>query len=252
MLHAKSIEKSYPQNGFGRKKAAKIALKNFSLDCHGGEVIGLLGENGAGKTTALRTLSCALKADQGKLCIQGKNPLEQPLEVRHEIGYLSSTTNLYDRLTVRENLVFFGELYGLNAATLKTRIEELTDLLTLSAFIDAKVKSLSTGMKQRAAISRALIHDPKIVIFDEPTTGLDVQSANAILDLIRTLKTAGKAVIFSTHHMHEVAAVCDKITILHIGSTVYSGTPNDFVVHQKADNLYEAFIAFQNQLSESD
>ncbi|HBY38360.1 MAG TPA: ABC transporter, partial [Alteromonas sp.] len=181
------------------------SVENVSFHCSSGEVLGLLGPNGAGKTTTLRMLSTALKPDAGDITIDGTNVVKTPVIARKMIGFLSGSTGLYGRLTGRENIAYFGQLHGMSAAQIDTKIAELADVLDLHSFLDRKCENFSTGMKQKTAIARAVVHDPKVVILDEPTTGLDIMAAQTVLDFIQRLKEKGVPVIFSTHHLDEVS-----------------------------------------------
>ncbi|QPG04820.1 ATP-binding cassette domain-containing protein [Salinimonas marina] len=204
------------------------SVQDVSLHCDSGQVLGLLGPNGAGKTTTLRMLSTALKPDAGDIKIGGRSVVTTPLVARKSIGFLSGATGLYGRLTGRENIAYFGQLHGMSKAAIKTKIEELASLLELETFLDRKCDNYSTGMKQKTAIARAVIHDPELVVLDEPTTGLDIMAAQTVLDFIKRLKDSGIPVIFSTHHLQEVSELCDRVTVISQGKTGFDGTLQEF------------------------
>ncbi|MGJ8681132.1 ATP-binding cassette domain-containing protein [Paraglaciecola sp.] len=199
------------------------SVKDVSFRCDKGQVLGLLGPNGAGKTTTLRMLSTALKPDAGSVFIGGENVLENPIIARKKIGFLSGTTGLYGRLTGRENIHYFAKLHGMQESEIENRIKELSDLLDMESFLDRRSENFSTGMKQKTAIARAVVHTPELVILDEPTTGLDIMAAQTVLDFIRGLKEQGTPVIFSTHHLDEVQELCEKVVVIDQGISKFDG-----------------------------
>ncbi|WP_196137420.1 ABC transporter ATP-binding protein [Aliikangiella sp. G2MR2-5] len=218
------------------------AVQDVSFSCNSGEVLGLLGPNGAGKTTSLRMLSTALQPTSGQIVINGDDVVADPLAMRKRIGFLSGTTSLYHRLTVRENVEYFGRLHGMKEEELASEIVKVFDLLDIHSFADKKADSLSTGMKQRANIARTVIHRPEVIVLDEPTTGLDVISAKTILDFIESYKGSDVPVVFSTHHLHEVEKLCDRVVLINEGTTQFSGTLEDFKQLSSSANLYEVFV----------
>jgi sodium transport system ATP-binding protein len=217
------------------------SVENVSFHCGSGEVLGLLGPNGAGKTTTLRMLSTALKPDSGAITIEGTNLVSKPLAARKMIGFLSGSTGLYGRLTGRENIAYFGQLHGMKDADIKSRINELAKLLDLDSYLDRKCENFSTGMKQKTAIARAVVHRPKVVILDEPTTGLDIMAAQTVMQFIRGLKEQGVPVIFSTHHLDEVAELCDRVTVISEGRTQFSDSLSAFEALGKG-SLRDSFM----------
>lgn len=223
------------------------SVLDVSFSCEKGQVLGLLGPNGAGKTTTLRMLSTALKPDAGSITINGVNVLTNPLLARQKIGFLSGSTGLYGRLTGRENIEYFGQLHGLSASKIAERIEELADLLDLHTFLDRRCENFSTGMKQKTSIARAVVHEPEVVILDEPTTGLDIMATQTVLDFIRRLKAQGTPVIFSTHHLDEVAELCDKVVVIDKGLNMFDGDIASF--RSLADgSLHHSFmVSIQKQ-----
>ncbi|USD36143.1 ABC transporter ATP-binding protein [Ferrimonas sp. SCSIO 43195] len=225
------------------------SVRSVSFHARPGEVLGLLGPNGAGKTTVLRMLSGVLSPDQGIIEINGRNWHRQPEKMRQQIGFLSASTALYERLTVAENLEFFGHLYGMTPELIHERIAELSQQLELEPFLQRKVLELSLGMKQRASIARAVIHKPEVVVLDEPTTGLDIMSAQAVLDFIHSQKMANRPVIFSTHRLEEVSLLCDRIAVIMYGCSVFEGDLAAFAGTRYPDALREAFVACQHEAS---
>ncbi len=223
------------------------AVRSVSFQCAAGEVLGLLGPNGAGKTTTLRLLSTALRPDAGTAHINGIDVLREPLVARKSIGFLSGSTGLYGRLTTRENVAYFGRLHGIPEAALNQRIDALFELLQMHSFADKLADQLSAGMKQKCAIARAVVHQPQVVILDEPTTGLDVMSAKILLDFIASYKVLGIPLIFSTHHLHEVEKLCDRVCIINHGVTAFSGTVDQLRHLGGSHDLYDAFVRVISQ-----
>ncbi|GAA4725870.1 ATP-binding cassette domain-containing protein [Brevibacillus fulvus] len=201
------------------------AVERVSLQIQSGEVLGLLGENGAGKTTLMRMMATILTPTEGEIVINGFSVRHQQVEVRRQIGILfGGEIGLYNRLTARENIAYFGQLYGIAPDRLARRIEELSEMLEMQDYLDRRVGGFSRGMKQKVAIARVLVHDPQIVLLDEPTTGLDVGAASIFRALIRQMKAAGKTILFSSHHMGEIEKLCDRVAIMHCGRLCYEGT----------------------------
>ncbi|MEM6992007.1 MAG: ATP-binding cassette domain-containing protein [Myxococcota bacterium] len=222
------------------------ALDGVSFDAPGGKITGLLGPNGAGKTTLLRVLSTSLQPSSGSAKVDGIDIAADPLLVRRRIGFLSGNTGLYGRLTPRELLRYFGSLHGMPAARLEARIEELAALLEMSMYLDRRCDALSTGMKQKVNIGRTLVHDPDVIVFDEPTTGLDVPAAETILALVERCREQGKTVILSTHHMHEVDRVCDHVVLIHQGKLRFSGSVAQMRSQSDCTALDQAFLALMH------
>lgn len=218
------------------------AVKEVSFNCEPGQVLGLLGPNGAGKTTSLRMLSTALQPTSGQILINGDDVVAEPLAMRKRIGFLSGTTSLYHRLTVRENVQYFGRLHGMDESALEIETNKIFDLLDIHSFADKKADSLSTGMKQRANIARTVIHQPEVIVLDEPTTGLDVISAKTILDFIESYKGTEVPIIFSTHHLHEVEKLCDRVVLINEGVTKFNGSLEEFKCLDDSKNLYNIFV----------
>lgn len=193
------------------------AVDDVSFECHPGEVFGLLGANGAGKTTTLRILSTILKPTSGSASLLGHDVLREPEAVRRNLGFNSSTTALYPRLTARETLEFFARIHGRSPGESVRRAEELIARFGLSSYADARVDKLSQGMKQKVSIARTIVHDPPVLIFDEPTVGLDVLNALELQRAIAEFRAEGKTILFSTHIMSEAEKLCDRIAIIHGG-----------------------------------
>jgi sodium transport system ATP-binding protein len=225
-----------------KKRGTVKAVDQLCLECRPGSVFGLLGLNGAGKTTTLRMLATMLRPDSGTANVAGFDLLEQPDDVRRRVGFLTGNTGLYLRLTGRETLRYFGQLQGLSRKTVEDRIERFSGLLSMADFIDVRVDKYSTGMKQKISIARTLIHDPPVLILDEPTLGLDVLTSRAIVEFIRTAKTEGKAVIFSTHIMHEAAKLCDTIGVIHEGRMKKMATLADLMRSYGTVDLDAIFV----------
>jgi sodium transport system ATP-binding protein len=225
-----------------RKKGDIAAVKDISFTCQPGKVFGLLGRNGAGKTTTLRMLATILSPSAGTAKVAGFDIVERPAEVRKRIGYLSGDTKLYDRLTGRELLTYFGTLAGLDPAVIPARIEALAEPFALVDLLDKRVGKMSTGMKQRLSIARVVVHDPEVLIFDEPTSGLDVFGAREVLALVRELKKRGRTVIFSTHIMTEAERICDEIAIIEKGVILRQGSLAELGAGNGSGSLEDVFV----------
>jgi sodium transport system ATP-binding protein len=223
------------------------AVRDVSFQCAPGEVLGLLGPNGAGKTTTLRILSTALRPDAGTAFINEIDILAQPLLARQRIGFLSGTTGLYGRLSARENVEYFGRLHGMAPERIRQRCDALFEQLQMHEFGHKRADQLSTGMRQKCAIARTVIHEPQIVILDEPTTGLDVMSAKILLDFIVSYKALGVPLIFSTHHLHEVDKLCDRVCVINHGKTAFNGSVAELRRLGGSDDLYDAFVRVINE-----
>jgi sodium transport system ATP-binding protein len=218
------------------------AARDVSLDVHAGEVVGLLGPNGAGKTTVLRMIAGILPPDAGDVRIDGIDMAVDPLLARQKIGFHSGDTQLYQRLNTREALEYFGRLYGMDERLLAVRVRQLIAELEMESFASRPCGTLSSGQKQRANIARAFLHDPELLILDEPTNALDVVSGQFIAEAIRRERAAGKAVLFSTHIMGEAEYLCDRIALLHEGRIVDQGTLPELLERSGCGNLTDAFL----------
>ncbi len=226
-----------------KKRGLVKATDRLSFACRAGTVFGLLGLNGAGKTTTLRLLATMLRPTSGTAKIAGFDILTDPDKVKAKIGFLTGSTGLYLRLTPREIISYFGRLAGMDGPAVKKRTALLFDMLGIGEFADRRIDKLSSGQKQKTSIARTLIHDPPILILDEPTAGLDVVTARAIIELIRNAKDEGKCVIFSTHIMHEAAGICDEIAVIHEGRLKAQGTLEEFRRQWGRQNLDDIFVA---------
>ena len=251
MIEVKNVSKNYQLTKKQKKELqTKIgsvsAVSNVNFSCQPGRVFSLLGPNGAGKTTLLRIMATILKPSAGEVFVSGMSVIKNPQLVRSNIGFLTGSTNLYEKLTPVEIVTYFGELHNMPKKLLAERKEELFNKLEINDFSKKRIGQLSTGMKQRVSIARSMIHDPKVVIFDEPTSGLDVISANSIIELIKDCKKEGKTVIFSSHIMSEVDLLCDDLAIITNGKLVFNNTMEDFRSQCIGKSLTEAFIETVN------
>jgi sodium transport system ATP-binding protein len=229
---------------FKDKQKYVTALKHVTFEVQKGEVVGLLGENGAGKTTLLRTIATLLTPTEGNVLVGVYDTVKDPNNIKKRIGVLfGGETGLYDRLTARENLEYFATLYGLGKHQTKVRIEELAKMFGMRDYLDRKVGGFSKGMRQKVAIARTLIHNPDIILFDEPTTGLDITSSNVFRQLVHQLKREGKTIVFSSHIMEEVSMLCDSVAMMHKGELVYHGNLEDLYQSEGSDDLNYIFMS---------
>ncbi len=228
---------------FKSKKKKIEALKGISFKAYPGEIFGLLGPNGAGKTTTLRILSTMLSPTGGDAKIDGISVKENPMAIRKKIGFLSTETGLYEKLTGEETLKFFGKLSGLDEKTIKERSDFLFNSLGLEKDKKRLVGEYSTGMKQKLSIARALIHNPDIIVFDEPTNGLDILATKTVLDFLRDMKEKGKTVVISTHILDVIEKLCDRVAIIHLGKIVANNTLKELKEEFKADTIEDIFFS---------
>jgi len=226
---------------FGRKRDVH-AVRGVSFVARDGEITGLLGPNGAGKTTLLRMLATLIVPDAGSARIGGLDVVRDRYAVRARIGVLSDARGLYPRLTARENIGYYGELHGLSGPALSSRVDALIDTLGLAPLADRRAQGFSQGERMKVAIARALVHDPSTILLDEPTNGLDIMSVRALREQLRALRSAGKCLLFSSHVMQEVAALCDRIVILGGGRVVADGTAQALIAQSGAASLEDAFV----------
>lgn len=220
-----------------------VAVDDVSFEAPDGKITGLLGPNGAGKTTTLRVIYSLLKPDQGTALVDGLDTRERSVEVRRVIGALPDNQGLYPRLTSRENIRYFGRLHGLEGKDLEDSIDQMLDLLDMREIENRRTEGFSAGQRVKVAIARALVHQPPNVLLDEPTSGLDVMSTRAMRGFIRQLRDQGRCVVFSSHVMQEVSALCDNIVIINRGRVVASGAPEDLLAQTGQSNLEDAFVA---------
>ena len=238
MVAAQELTKVFPS-----RKGEVRAVDGITFSCERGEIFGLLGPNGAGKTTTLRMLSTILTPTSGSAAVAGFDVRTQPDEVRKNIGFLATETGLYDRFTARETLRFFGRINRLSDQEIDERSNELFAMLELTPLADRRVGTFSTGERQKLSLARALIHDPPVLILDEPTFGLDVMAARAVVDAIRMLKEQGRTIILSTHIMRIAEKLCDRIGILYRGRLHALGTLAELKARFAAPDLEEVFFA---------
>jgi sodium transport system ATP-binding protein len=247
MIEARGLSKRFQDKKRGEIKA----VDNVSFSCKPGQIYGLLGANGAGKTTTLRMLATILEPTDGTAIVGGHDVIDNPEKVRANVGFLSTATALYPRLTSQEMVEYFGRLNGLDEATLKKRIDDIFNRLDMNGFRDRRCDKLSTGMKQKTSIARTLVHDPPVMIFDEPTTGLDVMTARTIIGFIADCRDRGKAVIFSTHIMSEVERLCDHVGIIHDGKLLEEGAVPELRAKYSEHNLEEIIVRVVGPLRSS-
>jgi sodium transport system ATP-binding protein len=238
MIATKLLSKSFHD----RKRGEIRAVDGVSLEVRPGEIYGLLGANGAGKTTVMRLLATLLKPTSGSAVVAGHDVVADSAAVRSQVGFLAASTALYGRLTAREVVTYFGKLNGLTMGEVRIRLERLANELEMHDFLDRRCEDFSTGMKQKTSIARTLVHDPAVMIFDEPTLGLDVTTARAIVRFVQECRTRGKTVIYSTHMMHEVEKLCDRIGIIHGGRLLAEGTLAELRQRTGEHDMEEVFI----------
>jgi sodium transport system ATP-binding protein len=238
MIEARQLVKRFHD----KKRGDVCAVNGVSFSCRPGEVYGLLGANGAGKTTALRILATILAPTEGTAVVAGFDVAKDPQSVRARVGFLSAATALYGRLSAQEMVEYFGRLHGLDEPTLRLRIDQIFTRLEMNGFRDRRCDRLSTGIRQKVSIARTLVHDPPVMIFDEPTVGLDVMAARTIVAFIRECRENGKTVVFSTHVMSEVEKLCDRVGIIHRGALLAEGTLPELRARYGIQDLEELFV----------
>lgn len=249
MITVENLTKKFTRTGQAkhRKKQTKkeefYAVDHISFSVTQGEIVGILGPNGAGKTTLLRMLGTLMEPTEGRVILtdEAGNQMTDPVQIKQNIGYLSGNTKLYHRLSTREMLRMLGEIYEMPKEAVEKRIEEIVQVLDMGAFIDNRIEKLSTGQTQRASIARCLIHSPAIYIFDEPTLGLDILSADAIVTFMKQQKEAGKTVLYSTHYLEEAQFLCDRIIMIDKGKIMIEGSPAEIMEQTQTRTLREAF-----------
>ena len=242
MIAMDDLRKQF-SSGRGRQARSVVAVDGMTLHARDGAITGLLGPNGAGKTTSLRMLVGLVTPDSGTIRVDGIDLRDDPQGVRARLGVLSDARGLYPRLTARENVRYFGALHGLSGAGLDARIDTLFATLGLGAIAERRTAGFSQGEKMKVAIARALVHDPHTILLDEPTNGLDIMSVRTLRDELRALRRAGKCLLFSSHVMQEVAALCDRIVVLSQGRVVAMGTADELVARAGTAGLEDAFVA---------
>jgi sodium transport system ATP-binding protein len=238
MIHVENLTKSFRD----LRRGQVLAVDQVSFDARPGEIFGLLGPNGAGKTTTMRILCTVLRPTGGTATVAGHDVVNEPSQVRQSIGFLSANTAIYDRMTAWELVEYFGKLYGLGPERLRARMEDVFTQLQMNDFRDVLGAKMSTGMRQKVSIARAIVHDPPVLIFDEPTAGLDVLVARAVLQNIARLRDLGKCVLFSTHILREVEKLCDRVAIIGKGRIRACGTLAELRERYRQDDLEELFF----------
>jgi sodium transport system ATP-binding protein len=226
-----------------KRFGAVTAVDGVSFEAHDGRITGLLGPNGAGKTTTLRMLYAVMRPDEGAIRVDDVDAVALPQEAQGRLGVLPDGFGLYPRLTAREHIQYFGELQGITGAALHKRTHELLELLDMAAIADRRSAGFSHGERTKVALARALVHDPRNVLLDEPTNGLDVMSTRAVRTIVRRLRDSGCCVLFSSHVMQEVSALCDSIVVIASGRVVARGTPDELRSQTGHENLEDAFVA---------
>lgn len=235
MLEVKNLSKKFK---------AFTAVDDISFEVNPGEIVGLLGENGAGKTTTMRVIATMMTPSKGEVKVNNFTITKEPDNVRKNLGVLfGGDVGLYDRLTARENIAYFAELNGLSKAETEERIKYLAKACQITDFMDKKAKGFSRGMRQKVSIARSIVHDPKVMLFDEPTTGLDISAARSIHDFIRQCKKEGKAILLSSHSMYEVEKLCDRVIMMHKGKVIESGTLDEIREKYNNPDLEEIFVS---------
>ena len=233
MIEVKNLHKAF---------GAVQAVDGVSFTARDGEITGLLGPNGAGKTTTLRMLYTLMRPDSGQVLVDGMDAARDPVAVRRVLGVLPDARGLYKRLTARENIEYFARLHGIAGATLHARRDALSEALEMRDILDRRTEGFSQGQRVKTAIARALVHDPKNIILDEPTNGLDVMATRALRQFMLKLKAEGRCVLFSSHIMQEVAALCDRIVVIAHGRVVADETPDALRAQTGETNLEDAFV----------
>jgi sodium transport system ATP-binding protein len=237
MIEARNLHKA-----FASKTGKVIAVDDVSFIAHDGEITGLLGPNGAGKTTTLRMLYTLMQPAPGSVSVDGFDSVRDAEAVRRRLGVLPDARGVYKRLTARENIAYFGRLHQMPEEEIAARIAILSKALDMDDFLDRPTEGFSQGQRTKTAIARALVHDPKNVILDEPTNGLDVMTTRGLRDFLRRLREEGRCVIFSSHIMQEVAALCDRIVVIAKGRVVAQGSADELRAQTGQDNLEDAFV----------
>lgn len=243
MIHVEGLSKSFDD----LRRGSIVALDSVSFDVQAGEIFGLLGPNGAGKTTCLRMLSTVLQPTGGTATVAGYNVATHPQDVRGQIGFMSCNTGIYDRMTAWEMVEYFGRLYGIEEQELQERLDRIFTTLQMQDIKDMLGSKMSTGMKQKVSIARTIIHDPPVLIFDEPTTGLDVLVARAVLKTIEALREEGKCIIFSTHIMREVEKLCDRVAVIYKGKILAIGSIPELEEQYHESDMEELFFSLIQQ-----
>ena len=237
-IEVQNLSKDY----LDKARGVVRAVDDISLSCEYGEIVGLLGPNGAGKTTTLRTLATVLTPSSGSARVAGFDVTKDSLQVRKNLGFLTGGTGLYARLTPREILRFFGRLHEMSEESIRSKTESLIEIFDMKSFENSQCDKLSTGQKQRVNLARTLLHDPSVIILDEPTAGLDIISSKTILNFIRSAKLNGKCILFSTHYMTEAELLCDRVAIIHNGKILDCDTLEGLKTKTEKGSLVDVFF----------
>ena len=238
MIVAENLHKQ-----FKTRTGTVTAVSNVGFAAADGQITGLLGPNGAGKTTTLRMLYTLMTPDQGKVVVDGIDAARDPMAVRRQLGVLPDARGIYKRLTARENIAYFGRLHGMSESAIEQRIGVLARALDMGDILDRQSEGFSQGQRTKTAIARALVHDPRNVILDEPTNGLDVMTTRGLRGFLQELRQEGRCVIFSSHIMQEVAALCDHIVVIAKGTVVAAGSADALRAQTGHANLEDAFVS---------
>ena len=238
MIVAENLHKQ-----FKTRTGTVTAVSNVGFAAADGQITGLLGPNGAGKTTTLRMLYTLMTPDQGKVVVDGIDAAREPMAVRRQLGVLPDARGIYKRLTARENIAYFGRLHGMGESAIEQRIGVLARALDMGDILDRQAEGFSQGQRTKTAIARALVHDPRNVILDEPTNGLDVMTTRGLRGFLQELRQEGRCVIFSSHIMQEVAALCDHIVVIAKGTVVAAGSADALRAQTGHANLEDAFVS---------
>jgi len=238
MIETRNITKVFED----KKRGQVVAVNGVSFKVMPGEIFGLLGLNGAGKTTTLRMLAGLMKPNSGQAYLCGIDVAKEPEKAKAKLGFLTGSTGLYGRLKAREMIEYFGKLHGLDSKQASVRTEQLMEMFNLTEFAETRCDKLSTGNKQKVSVARTMIHDPEVLILDEPTVGLDVIASRTVVQFINSEKCRGKAIIFSTHVMHEAEKLCDRIGVIHRGNLIAIGTPAELEERTGAVDMDDAFV----------
>ena len=256
MIRVENLSKNFlaesekKRNIFAKKNAAKktiVALDNVSFELRDGEITGLLGLNGAGKSTLMRLIYGLLVPSAGEVWVNDFKVSSHPNEARQQLGVLPDDTGLYKRLSARENIRYFGELQGLSGAALDAAVEHLISCLGMESIADRRAEGFSLGERMKTSLARAIVHQPQHILLDEPTNGLDVITTRAVRKLLLQLKAEGRCVIFSSHLMHEVSGLCDRILVISKGRILADGTLDEIIKIADASNLEDAFVTLVEQ-----
>lgn len=243
MIEVKNVTKEFVKHISKKEKITFKADDNISFEAYDGEVLGILGPNGAGKTTLLRMIAGIMTPTEGQVNVNGMNYAENDIQIKKQIAFLSGNTKLYKDISCYELLQMCGEYYDIPPAEVKQRIQDITNELDLSQFLNQRIGNLSTGQTQRVGIARCIVHDPKCYILDEATSGLDIISSQSILEFIKREKLKNKCILYSTHYMEEAENICDRVVLIHKGKVLTIDTPQNIIKQTNTTNLREAFFA---------